>query len=77
MAVVLGGSSDPEVDFFISLHLACSAYSQLPRPGGIFDQDSYLMYGLLGAAKAFREKEAKQAHEYNRTMADMRAGMRR
>lgn len=73
MAVVLGGTSDPEVDFFVQLHFACTTYGTLPEPGGIFDQDAYIMYGLMGAAKAFQEREAKQNHDWTRQMAEMRA----
>jgi len=49
--------ADPEVNFFVELHVLCEQYKQLPQPGGVMDQDSYLMYGLLGTIKAFQERQ--------------------
>jgi hypothetical protein len=75
MAVVLGGTSDPEVDFFVQLHIMCSTYNKLPAAGGVYDQDSYLMYGLFGAAKAFAEREQMQGRQHNQQLQQMQAAM--
>lgn len=53
---MFGTPADPEVNFFVELHVLCKEYQALPQPGGVMDQDSYLMYGLLGAIKAFQDK---------------------
>jgi hypothetical protein len=46
---------------FIELSYLCSGLSCLPGPGGLFDQDSYLMWGIA-TVLAVRDKiEAKKA----------------
>lgn len=44
---------------FVELYILCETFHCLPQPGALFEQDSYIMYGLLGAVKAFKEKEAQ------------------
>jgi hypothetical protein len=76
MAVVLGGKTDPEVNFFIDLYHACTSFGQLPKLGGVLDQDAFLMYGLLGVVKAVSEKEAFDRHQHELQMQDQVARMR-
>jgi hypothetical protein len=51
---------------FIELSYLCSGLSCLPGPGGLFDQDSYLMWGIA-TVLAVRDKiEAKKAQPSNK-----------
>jgi uncharacterized membrane protein len=52
--------ADAEVAALIELYYMCETFHALPGAGGILDQDSYLMYGLLLVASAVQEKTAKE-----------------
>jgi hypothetical protein len=65
-------AADPEVNFFVELHVLCKEYQALPQAGGVMDQDSYLMYGLLGTIKAFQDKAQWDA-EQQKAQAEIRA----
>lgn len=43
------------------LHNMCQTYNALPGPGGIFDQDAYVIYGLQAISMAISEKEKKDS----------------
>jgi len=64
---------DPEVAYFIELHLLCSTYHVLPGPGGVLDQDSYIMYGLMGAISAFAEKAKMEQRQQESKLTQARA----
>lgn len=63
---------------FVELYILCETFHTLPEAGALFDQDSYIMYGLLGAAKAFRERAQYNQHATDSQMREMmsRAGGR-
>jgi hypothetical protein len=41
------------------LHRLCQEYGALPSSGGIFDQDSYVIYGLQAISAAYAQLEQK------------------
>lgn len=43
------------------LYRMCSEFHSLPGPGGLLDQDSYIMYGLQAISIAVAEKEKKDS----------------
>lgn len=67
---------DPEVFFFIELYKACKAFGHLPEEGGVLDQDSFLMYGLMGVAKAEAEYQAMHQHQVNQQYEEQLARMK-
>ncbi len=46
----------------------CSRYNQLPGPGGVLDQDSYIVYGLMGCLWAEDEKRKLEDQKQNSQM---------
>lgn len=44
MSIVLSKEPDDEVALAINITNMCQALSALPRAGGLFDQDSYVIY---------------------------------
>lgn len=44
----------------INMDLACQRYSCLPGPGGLLNQDSRIVTGLLLVADAFGRKEKRE-----------------
>lgn len=47
---------DPEVAAIIEIGQLCHALRVLPEAGGLFDQDSYIVYGLHCYLAAERER---------------------
>ncbi len=47
---------DDETSFFIDLARVCSQLQCLPGPGGVLEQDGYIMMGVRAALDAFEEK---------------------
>jgi len=47
------------------LHRMCHDYGALPGPGGILDQDSYIIYGLQAISQAYAELEKKNSGRGN------------
>ena len=43
------------------LYRMCSEFHCLPGPGGLFDQDSYVVYGLQAISMAVAEREKKDS----------------
>lgn len=56
----MNGRSDDEVDLFVQLASACEKFHSLPRSGGIFDQDAYVMYGLNSVVEALGIRANKE-----------------
>lgn len=47
------------------LHRMCNDYHCLPGPGGLFDQDCYIIYGLQAITIALNELEKKESQKSN------------
>lgn len=41
----------------------CETYHSLPGPGGIFDQDSYIIYGLQAVQEGIAVKHDKETNK--------------
>jgi len=50
---------DDETAFFIQLAKVCEQLHSLPGPGGVLQQDGYLMMGMSAALDAFNERRNK------------------
>lgn len=50
---------DEETRFFIELGTICYNLHCLPGPGGVLEQDAYLMQGVGYAVEAFIERQNK------------------
>ena len=55
---------DPEVERFAEVLGLCEALHCLPKPGGLFDQDAYMVMGLQAMLVA-RFEENKRQEEKN------------
>jgi len=52
----------------------CSAFNQLPKEGGVFDQDSILMRSMYLVLVAQNAKSQEEMDKLNKDMSRMRAG---
>ena len=58
--MVLNRDADAEVDMFIRIAQMCRRFNCLPGPGGLFEQDGYVMMGVGLAIDAIAEREHKE-----------------
>lgn len=54
---------DPDVVEIVTLTNLCQAFNQLPKPGGILDQDSYTMFLMTEVLKAQNEASENEARK--------------
>lgn len=59
----MSAKPDGETAFAIELAALCKTLRQLPKPGGILDQDSYYMLLIKLALEAFNEKDEREIAE--------------
>ena len=58
------GRKDPEMERFAEVLSLCEALHCLPKDGGLFDQDGYLVMGMQSVLVA-RYEEQKREQEKN------------
>lgn len=51
---------DEEVSFFMEMAQLCEQLHTLPGPGGILQQDGYIMMGVRLALDAFNERRERE-----------------
>jgi hypothetical protein len=56
---------DEEVRLFVGIATMCRRFSCLPGPGGLFEQDGYIMMGVGLAMDALNEKEERDQAKKN------------
>ncbi len=50
-------ADDVQINLFINLYVMCKNLNQLPRPGGLLDQDYILMWAFSIIMQAESERE--------------------
>jgi uncharacterized membrane protein len=58
---------DEEVAYFIQITTLCQALNCLPGPGGLLQQDSYIMYGVEAVLIAQAKKHDMDMAEKTRS----------
>lgn len=62
-SVVMNREPDDEVAYFIRVGTICYQLQCLPGPGGVLQQDGYIMMGVSATLDALVEKQNKdEAH---------------
>jgi hypothetical protein len=56
----MSGEPDPEVEMAIRITNMCRALNCLPGPGGLLDQDSYIMWLVESTLVVQNEKEQQE-----------------
>ena len=58
--MVLSREPDAEVQLFVGIANMCRRFNCLPGPGGLFEQDGYIMMGVGLALDAIAEREQRE-----------------
>lgn len=66
--------ADEEVDMFVRIAVMCQRFSCLPGPGGVLDQDGYIMMGVGIALDAIAEKQNREQKSENARMQNQSRG---
>jgi hypothetical protein len=60
--------ADDEVEMFVRIAVMCQRFNCLPGPGGVLEQDAYIMMGVGIALDALAEKQKLEQDKKNRQM---------
>lgn len=66
--------ADDEVDMFVRVAVMCQRFNCLPGPGGVLEQDGYIMMGVGIALDALGEKQKVEQDRENAKMKNQSRG---
>jgi len=66
--------ADDEVLMFVSIAHMCRRFNCLPGPGGLLEQDGYIMMGVAIAMDAIHEKEKREQKDEANQLANKARG---